>query len=71
MIAIYKYLNGDSNNGRQLFSLRSLKTHGHSMKLDERQFNLKWLRFFFTVRAVRMWNSLPQAVVSAIVSKNY
>lgn len=50
--------------GNKLFGVRECKkTWGHSMKLE--WFNLKLRREFFTVRAVRMWNSLPQSVVSA------
>ena len=40
-------------------------TLGHSLKLEEKRFNLRQYRGFFTVRAAEMWNSLPQAMVSA------
>lgn len=63
MIAIYTFLNGDSSIGKKLFSLRLLKgTCGHSMKVEEKWFNLKLHKGFFTVRIKRMWNSLPQSV---------
>lgn len=44
LIAIHKYLTGDSNIGFQhrekIFSLGSIKnTRGHSLKLDEKQFD--------------------------------
>ena len=66
MISIYKYSNGDPSIGNKLFNEKEFKmTHGHSLKLEEMRFNLKLRKGFFTVRAVRMWNSLPQAVVSA------
>ena len=66
MISIYKYSNGDPSIVNRLFSKREFKmTRGHSLKLEEKRFNRKLRRGFFTVRAVRMWNSLPQAVVSA------
>ena len=66
MISIYKYHTGDPTIGIQLFSEREFnKTRGHSFKLEEKRFTLKLHRVFFTVRAARMWNSLPQAVVSA------
>lgn len=55
----------DSIIGRKLFSLGSLmKTLGHSVKLDEKRFNHKRRKVYFTVRVVRMWNSLPQSVVA-------
>lgn len=66
MIVIYKYPNGDPNVGRKLFRLRECgKTWGNIMRLKEKQFNPKLRRRFFSVRAVRMWNFLPQSVVSA------
>ena len=65
MISIYKYSKGDPSIGNKLFSKREFKmTRGHSLKLEEKRFNLKLREGFFTVRAVRMWNTLPQAVVS-------
>ena len=66
MISIYKYCTGDPTIGIKLFRRREFnKTRGHSLQLEEKRFNLKLRRGFFTVRAARMWNSLPQAVVSA------
>ena len=63
---MYKYCTGDLSIGKKLFREREFnKTCGHSLKLEEKRFNLKLRKGFFTVRAVRMWNSLPQAVVSA------
>ena len=57
---------GDPTIGIKLFCRREFtKTPGYSLKLEEKRFNLKLRRGFFTVRAARMWNSLPQAVVSA------
>lgn len=65
MLAIYKYLNGDASIREKLFSLRVCKrTRGHTMRLEEKRFNLKLGRGFFTVRVIRTWNSLPQLVVS-------
>lgn len=66
MILMYKCCTGDDPSiGKKLFSSKANKTRGHSLKLEEKRFNLKTRRRFFTVRTVRMWNSLPQAVVSA------
>uniref|UniRef100_UPI001D0F42FD hypothetical protein n=1 Tax=Klebsiella pneumoniae TaxID=573 RepID=UPI001D0F42FD len=58
MISMYKYRTGDPTIGRKLFQEREYKkTRGHSLKLEEKRFNLKMRRGFFTVRAVRMWKS--------------
>ena len=62
MISIYKYRTGDPTIGIKLFCGKEFnKTHGHLLKLEEKRFNLKLRRGFFTAR---MWNSLPQVVVS-------
>lgn len=43
----YKYLKDDPSVGRKQFSLRECrKTQGHSMRLEEKQFNLKLHRGF-------------------------
>ena len=64
MISMYTYRTGDPTIGRKLFCAREFnKTHSHSLKLEEK-LNLKLRRGFFTVRAARMWNSLPQVVAS-------
>ncbi|KAG9463350.1 hypothetical protein GDO78_021931 [Eleutherodactylus coqui] len=50
----YKYLS------HHLFIPRTARvTGGHSLRLEKRR------RGFFTVRAVRLWNSLPEDVVIA------
>lgn len=42
----------------KLFSHRFVKkTHSHLIKLDKKQFKLH--KSFFTVKTIRMWNSLP------------
>ena len=52
MIAIYKYLTG--NPRKKLFSEREFKKYrGHSLNLEEKQFNLNLRRGFFTVKTVR------------------
>lgn len=69
---MHKYLNSDSSIGRKLFSLRShMETHGHSMKLGKKRFNLKLRKGLFTVIAVRMCNSLSQLVIAAGNLANY
>ena len=66
MIAIYKYLNGDLNIGKKLFSRKEcMRTPGHTMQLEEKRFNLRLRSGFFTERDTRLWNSLPQTVVTS------
>ena len=66
MIAIFKYLNGDLGLEKKLFSRRDcMRTRGHTMRLEEKRFKLRQRGGFFTVRATRLWNSLPHEVVSA------
>ncbi|KAG9461449.1 hypothetical protein GDO78_016851 [Eleutherodactylus coqui] len=40
-------------------------TRGHPLRLEESRFHHQHRRGFFTVRAVRLWNSLPEDVVMA------
>lgn len=55
MVAIFKYLTGEPSIGQKLFMGREFKkTRGHSLKLEEKPFNLKLYRGFFTVRVVRV-----------------
>uniref|UniRef100_A0A803K5E7 Reverse transcriptase domain-containing protein n=1 Tax=Xenopus tropicalis TaxID=8364 RepID=A0A803K5E7_XENTR len=67
MITLYKYIRGDSRQlGDVLFSHKNnQRTRGHPFRLEERSFHLKQRRWFFTVRAVRLWNALPSDVVMA------
>ena len=66
VISVYKKHTGDPTIGIKLFCGREFnKTHCNSLKLEEKRFNLKLRRGFFTVRAARIWNSLPQVVVLA------
>ncbi|KAE8603301.1 hypothetical protein XENTR_v10014290 [Xenopus tropicalis] len=67
MITLYKYIRGDYRQlGDVLFSHKNnQRTRGHSFRLEERSFHLKQRRWFFTVRAVRLWNALPRDVVMA------
>lgn len=47
LIAIYKYLNGDPSVSIKLFSPRECKrTWGHTMRLEEKWFNLELRRGF-------------------------
>uniref|UniRef100_A0A803JG40 Reverse transcriptase domain-containing protein n=1 Tax=Xenopus tropicalis TaxID=8364 RepID=A0A803JG40_XENTR len=67
MITLYKYIRGDYRQlGDVLFSHKNnQRTRGHPFRLEERSFHLKQRRWFFTVRAVRLWNALPSEVVMA------
>ncbi|MEE6489465.1 hypothetical protein FKM82_015575 [Ascaphus truei] len=67
MITIYKYIREqykDISNG--LFIKRAVqRTRGHTYSLEERRFHQQQRKGFFTVRAVKMWNSLPMETVMA------
>uniref|UniRef100_A0A6I8QAX7 Reverse transcriptase domain-containing protein n=1 Tax=Xenopus tropicalis TaxID=8364 RepID=A0A6I8QAX7_XENTR len=67
MITLYKYIRGDYRQlGDVLFSHKNnQRTRGHPYRLEEQSFHLKQRRWFFTVRAVRLWNALPSDVVMA------
>ena len=55
IISIYKYRTGDPTIEIKLFCGSEFnKTHDHSIKLEEKRFNLKLRRGFFTVRAASM-----------------
>ncbi|KAG8535585.1 hypothetical protein GDO81_028208 [Engystomops pustulosus] len=64
---MYKYLNGQYKDlSKDLFIPRPVtRTRGHPLRLEERRFYHQHRQRFFTVRAVRLWNSLPQEVVMA------
>ncbi|KAG9461130.1 hypothetical protein GDO78_018003 [Eleutherodactylus coqui] len=40
-------------------------TRGHPLRLEESRFHHQHRRRYFTVRAVSLWNSLPEDVVMA------
>uniref|UniRef100_A0A803JMQ3 Reverse transcriptase domain-containing protein n=1 Tax=Xenopus tropicalis TaxID=8364 RepID=A0A803JMQ3_XENTR len=67
MITMYKYIKGSYNNlSNVLFTSRSFqRTRGHPLRLEEGRFHLNIRKGFFTVRAVKLWNSLPKSVVLA------
>uniref|UniRef100_A0A803JLD2 Reverse transcriptase domain-containing protein n=1 Tax=Xenopus tropicalis TaxID=8364 RepID=A0A803JLD2_XENTR len=67
MITLYKYIRGDYRQlGDVLFSHKNnQRTRGPPYRLEEQSFHLKQRRWFFTVRAVRLWNALPSDVVMA------
>ncbi|XP_073516627.1 uncharacterized protein [Phyllobates terribilis] len=65
LINMYKYIRGQYRDlSHDLFIPRMVtKTRGHTMRLEERRFLHQHRRGFFTVRAVRLWNSLGEEVV--------
>ncbi|KAG8544284.1 hypothetical protein GDO81_022785 [Engystomops pustulosus] len=64
LIIMYKYVNGQYKDlSKDLFIPRPVtRTRGHPLRLEERRFYHQHRQRFFTVRAVRLWNSLPQEV---------
>uniref|UniRef100_A0A803K404 Reverse transcriptase domain-containing protein n=1 Tax=Xenopus tropicalis TaxID=8364 RepID=A0A803K404_XENTR len=57
IITLYKYIRGDYRQ------IGNQHTRGNPFRLEERSCHLKQCRWFFTVRAVRLWNALPSDVV--------
>lgn len=71
IISMYKYRTGDSSIVKKLFSERKFKkSHGLSLKLEEKWFNSKLHRGLLTVRVVR-GNYLSQAVVSTRIVDSF
>uniref|UniRef100_A0A8C5PPB0 Reverse transcriptase domain-containing protein n=1 Tax=Leptobrachium leishanense TaxID=445787 RepID=A0A8C5PPB0_9ANUR len=67
LITLYKYIRGHyqplSDN---LFINRTIhRTRGHPFRLEERKFSLKHRKGYFTVRTIKLWNSLPVEVVGS------
>uniref|UniRef100_A0A8C5LY07 Reverse transcriptase domain-containing protein n=1 Tax=Leptobrachium leishanense TaxID=445787 RepID=A0A8C5LY07_9ANUR len=67
LITLYKYIRGHyqplSDN---LFINRTIhRTRGHKFRLEERKFSLKHRKGYFTVRTIKLWNSLPVEVVGS------
>uniref|UniRef100_A0A8C5LPG2 Reverse transcriptase domain-containing protein n=1 Tax=Leptobrachium leishanense TaxID=445787 RepID=A0A8C5LPG2_9ANUR len=67
LITLYKYIRGHyqplSDN---LFTNRTIhRTRGHPFRLEERKFSLKHRKGYFTVRTIKLWNSLPVEVVGS------
>ncbi|KAE8597577.1 hypothetical protein XENTR_v10016519 [Xenopus tropicalis] len=67
MITMYKYIRGSYNNlSNALFTSRSFqRTQRHPLRLEEGRICLNIWKGFFTVRAVKLWNSLPESVMLA------
>ena len=52
-------------NFEDYFEFKTSRTRGHSLTLRERQSNSDLKRFSFAQRIVKVWNSLPETVISA------
>ncbi|KAG8536372.1 hypothetical protein GDO81_026503 [Engystomops pustulosus] len=58
--------------GGKLFQIRSnQKTRGHCLRLEKSRFNHRRRQGFFTMRTVNLWNSLPQALVTAGTAESF
>ena len=68
MIEVYKILTGkyDSSLPSILQRNSSSVTRGHSLKLHTYRPKYDLCKYFFTVRVINLWNSLPESVVSAV-----
>ncbi|KAG9468822.1 hypothetical protein GDO78_021869 [Eleutherodactylus coqui] len=64
-ITMYKYMRGQYKDlSQDLFIPRTATvTRRHPLRLEESRFHHQHRKGFFTVRAVRLWNSLPEDVV--------
>ncbi|XP_053315740.1 uncharacterized protein LOC128483538 [Spea bombifrons] len=65
MITLYKYMQGQYKElFSDLFINRNIqRTRGHPLRLEERRFHRRQRKGFFTVRTIKVWNSLPREVV--------
>jgi len=70
---MYKYIRGQYRDlSHHLFIPRTVTvTRGHPPRLEKRRFVHKHRKGFFTVRAVRLWNSLPEEVVMVSSLKEF
>ncbi|KAE8583167.1 hypothetical protein XENTR_v10020449 [Xenopus tropicalis] len=66
MITMYKYIRGSYNNLSNALFRSFQRTQGHPLRLEEGRFHLTIQQGFITVRAVKLWNSLPESVVQLI-----
>ena len=74
LVMVYKILNGFVDvDWRDFFTISQTKTRGHSFKLHKPPFNTNYRKFFFSIRCIDSWNSLPTHVVeskSIVVFRN-
>ena len=67
MIQVYKLLNNKEDlDYRIFFELNdNNNTRGHALKLKTKSCNKDIRKYFFSLRSIKPWNSLPNAVVTA------
>jgi len=68
LIEVYKLMTGKEKVDYQQFFHKTSAGHnlrGHSMKLTTQQSKRDVRKYFFSVRSVKSWNSLPQQVIDA------
>ena len=67
MIEVYKILTNKYDSRVNLYHKKQQdsKTRGHSLKLVNNTYHYDLRKFYFAPRIVNVWNSLPEAVISA------
>jgi len=65
MIEVFKILQGIYDKDGILHIAQNDRTRGHSLKLTAQSSRLELRRNSFSVRVVKLWNALPESVVSS------
>ncbi len=73
MIETYKILHGIYNKDctPNLILSHNTVTRGHDFNLIYRHMHCDLRKYFFTDRIIKVWNSLPQDIVSAYSVNNF
>ena len=66
MILVYEILRGDNQSLRDLFMINESRTRGHNFKLYKPLTQTTIRKYFFNIRVINNWNSLPYEVVNAV-----
>jgi len=65
LIEVFKMFKGFDNIAlNDFFKLSSTTLRGHTLKIYKPQVNLDVRKFFFTVRIIDVWNSLPVSLIN-------
>jgi len=65
LIEVFKMFKGfDNIKLNDFFKLSSTTLRGHSLKIYKPQVHLDVRKFFFTVRIIDIWNSLPISLIN-------
>ena len=65
LIEVSKMFKGFDNIAlNDFFKLSSTTLRGHTLKIYKPQVNLDVRKFFFTVRIIDVWNSLPVSLIN-------